>query len=182
MEPECNPYFRESLNDLCWPVMARALRQYLTRIAEDDGAIIRDRSDPLDGLFRLLLPHADEAEAVRKALKLLVYEGFLLVDATSVSVRIVRPPSGFNRVRPQTPVPVSAPVKPSTVRVRKHRARLRPVKLCAVAPTVGAMTPSCSNGGVIEPLVEIKLFADLNSLSTSEPLATSAKSGRGGKQ
>ena len=174
MEPEYNPYFRESLTERCWPVMARALRQYLARLAEDDGAIVRNRSDALDGLFRLLLPHADETEAVRAALALLVQEGFLVADATSVFVRVVR--------RTEARGPVSAPVKPSTARVRKHREQKRRARLLAAATTIGAVAPSCSDGAAIERLVEVKLFAELAPLSTSEPLATSAKCVRGGKQ
>ncbi len=179
MQPEYNPYFRESLTELCWPVMARALRQYLARIAEDDGAIVRNRSDALEGLLRLLLPHADETEAVRSALALLVQQGFLLADATPVFVRVVRPPPGFRDARTEAP----ATVKPSTARVRKHRERKRRARLLAMATTtIGAMAPSCSNGGVIERLVEVKLFAELTPLSTSEPPPTSATCVRGGKQ
>jgi len=102
MGPECNPYFRESLEELSWPVMARALRQYLTRVAEDDGAIVRNRTDALEGLLRVLLPHSDETEAVRAALALLVQKGFLSADATSIFVRT------------EARVPVPGPVKPST--------------------------------------------------------------------
>lgn len=178
MQPECNPYFRESINELCWPLLARALRQYLTRLAEDDGAIVRNRSDALEGLFRLLLPHADEAEAVRAALALLVQEGFLVADATSVFVRVVRPPPGFSPARTEAPVPL----KLSTARVRKHRERKRRARLLAAATTIGAVAPSCSNGRALERLVEVKLFAELTPLSTSEPLLTNAKCVSSGKQ
>src|SRR6188768_1821246 len=170
MGPECNPYFRESLEELSWPVMARALRQYLTRVAEDDGAIVRNRTDALEGLLRVLLPHSDETEAVRAALALLVQKGFLSADATSIFVR-----TGAR-------VPVPGPVRLSTKRVCRHRKRLRQARLLATATTVGAVTPSCNNGGVVESLVEIKLFAELNPVSTRGPQPVGAKCVSGEKQ
>ena len=177
MESEHNAYFRESLEELSWPVMVRGLRQYLTRLAEDDGALIRNHSDALEALLRALRPHPHETEAVRAALALLVKKGLLLAEQTSVFVRDLRPPPDFARARPDAP----APAKRSTERVRKYRERLRRARLLAAATTIGAVTPSCSNGGVIEPLVEIKLFANLTPISTSGPRPASAKC-LGGKE
>jgi hypothetical protein len=70
-------YLREALQQRLWPVMARSLRDYLIRLAEDDGVLIRDDDDPLRALLRALGAHEDEAELVRGTLDLLCMDGFL---------------------------------------------------------------------------------------------------------
>jgi hypothetical protein len=44
-------YLREALEQRLWSVMARGLRDYLIRLAEDDGALIRDSADPVAALL-----------------------------------------------------------------------------------------------------------------------------------
>lgn len=169
MGPECDQHFRESLEELSWPVIARALRQYLTRVAEDDGALIRNRLDALEELLRALGPHSSETDAVRDALALLVKKGILSADATSV----------FVRTKARLPVPGS--VKPSTQRVRKHRERLRRARQLSTATTPGTMAPSCNSGRTIESLVEIKLFAELLPISPPSAHQTTSKCVNDGK-
>lgn len=69
MEPECDQHFRESPEELSWPVMARALRQYLTRVAEDDGALIRNRLDALEELPRSVKPSTKRVRNHRERLR-----------------------------------------------------------------------------------------------------------------
>ena len=41
-------YLREALDQRPWSVMARGLRDYLIRLAEDDGALIRAADEPVE--------------------------------------------------------------------------------------------------------------------------------------
>ena len=69
-------YLREALEQRLWSVMARGLRDYLIRVAEDDGALIRDSDEPVEALLLALGAHPDEAELVRTAIVLLRRDGF----------------------------------------------------------------------------------------------------------
>ncbi|HKO48998.1 MAG TPA: hypothetical protein VJV79_14805 [Polyangiaceae bacterium] len=59
-------YLREALEQRLWSVMARGLRDYLIRVAEDDGALIRDSDEPVEALLHALGAHAEEAGLVLK--------------------------------------------------------------------------------------------------------------------
>ena len=80
-------YLREALEQRLWSVMARGLRDYLIRLADDDGALIRDADDPVEALLTVLGAHDDEAELVRGAIELLRRDGFLGGGARSLFVR-----------------------------------------------------------------------------------------------
>ncbi len=54
-------YLRESLEQRLWSVMARGLRDYLIRLAEDDGTLIRDDDDPEGALLKALGAHPEES-------------------------------------------------------------------------------------------------------------------------
>jgi len=70
-------YLREALEQRLWSVMARGLRDYLIRLAEDDGALIRDADEPVEALLTVLGAHEEEAELVRGAIELLRRDGFV---------------------------------------------------------------------------------------------------------
>jgi hypothetical protein len=133
-------YLREALEQRLWSVMARGLRDYLIRLADDDGALIRDADDPVEALLTVLGAHDEEAELVRGAIELLRRDGFLGGGARSLTVRNLpvaqsweaRAPSAVSapeRAVVELPSPIS-----STERVRRHRERLR--EASNGAPTV----------------------------------------------
>jgi len=121
-------YLREALDQRPWSVMARGLRDYLIRLAEDDGALIRNADDPIGALLLALGAHADEAELVRAAIVLLRRDGFLSGDARSMFVRNL-PAAQFWEPRAPTTEPETparpAPVSSSKERVRQFRERQR---------------------------------------------------------
>lgn len=122
-------YVREALEQRPWPVMARGLRDYLLRLADDDGGLIRDADDPLGALLVALGAHDSEAELLRVALELLRRDGFLTGSARSSFVGNLpvaqswhSPP--VSETAPKAEVAASLP-QTSTERVRRHRERLR---------------------------------------------------------
>ena len=122
-------YLREALDQRLWSVMARGLRDYLIRLAEDDGALIRDADDPVEALLLALDAHADEADLVRGAIVLLRRDGFLSGSSRSMFVRNL-PTAQTWEPRPSVPPepevpPRSAPVSSSNERVRQFRQRQR---------------------------------------------------------
>lgn len=149
-------YLREALEQGLWPVMARGLRDYLIRLADDDGALIRDADDPVGALLTVLGAHGDEAELVFRAIELLRRDGFLDGGARSLRVRNLavaqsweaRPPSavsGPERARAEFPSPTS-----STERVRRYRDRLR--EAANGAPTVADGNAAEPASGNAEPV------------------------------
>ena len=125
-------YLREALQQRLWPVMARGLRDYLIRLAEDDGALIRDADDPLEALLIALGAQPNEAELVRAAVGLLRRDGFLTGGPRSLFVCNL-PAAQTWEPRPPAPPPepaIQAPVSnTSSDRVRQHREGLRQVAL-----------------------------------------------------
>jgi hypothetical protein len=72
-------YLHESAEQRgCWNLTTRCLRDYLIRIAEDDGLIVSRGG--IEHAFSVLDPRSDEADLVLEALFLLVEDGFLRVD------------------------------------------------------------------------------------------------------
>ena len=143
-------YLRESLEQRLWSVMARGLRDYLIRLAEDDGTLIRDDDDPDGALLRVLGAHPEESELVRRALELLRRDGFLAGDARSISIGNLQAAQGWeprptaaNRM-PETTAKL-ADANSSTERVRRHRARLRQESNGAVPPAGDSVTSSVSS-------------------------------------
>lgn len=122
-------YLREALEQRLWSVMARGLRDYLLRLADDDGALIRDADDPLQALLLALGAHDGEAELVRAALELLRKDGFLTGTARSIFVRNLPTAQSWNsqpvsEALRETFV-AAPPPSSSTERVRRHRERQR---------------------------------------------------------
>jgi hypothetical protein len=135
-------YLREALEQRLWSVMARGLRDYLIRLAEDDGALIRDAEEPVEALLTVLGAHAGEAELVRGAIELLRRDGFLGGGARALFVRNLPVAQSWE---PRTPVTASAPEvaveapSPSTSaeRVRRYRERIRLAASGALAAATG---------------------------------------------
>ena len=142
-------YLREALDQRLWSVMARGLRDYLIRLAEDDGGLIRDADDPVGALLRALGAHADEADLVRAAIVLLRRDGFLSGDARSLFVRNL-PAAQTWEPRVATRPEVQAPPRPtpassSNERVRQFRDRRRQAALSgALTVAGGAQTATVS--------------------------------------
>ena len=144
-------YLREALEQRLWSVMARGLRDYLIRLAEDDGALIRDADEPVEALLTVLGAHEEEAELVRGAIELLRRDGFLGGGARALFVRNLPVAQSWE---PRTPVTASAPEvaaevpSPSTSaeRVRRYRERLRLAASGALAAVTGnaAEAVSCN--------------------------------------
>ncbi|MEI9942154.1 MAG: hypothetical protein WDO69_33480 [Pseudomonadota bacterium] len=144
-------YLREALEQRLWSVMARGLRDYLIRLAEDDGALIRDADEPVEALLTVLGAHEGEAELVRGAIELLRRDGFLGGGARSLFVWNLPAAQSWE---PRAPVTASAPEEaaelpsPSTSaeRVRRYRERLRLAASGALAAVTGnaAEAVSCN--------------------------------------
>ena len=107
-------YLREALDQRLWSVMARGLRDYLIRLAEDDGALIRDADDPIEALLLALGAHAEEADSVRGAIALLRRDGFLSGDARSMFVRNLPAAQSWEPRSSARPEP-EAPLTPAPV-------------------------------------------------------------------
>lgn len=155
-------YLREALDQRLWSVMARGLRDYLIRLAEDDGALIRDADDPVEALLLALGAHADEADLVRGAILLLRRDGFLSGSTRSMFVRNL-PTAQTWEPRPSVPpdpeAPLrSAPARSSNERVRQFRERQRQAGNSAgptlesaqtgtasTTPVTSSVTPSVSS-------------------------------------
>jgi hypothetical protein len=124
--------------------MARGLRDYLIRLAEDDGALIRDADDPVEALLLALGAHADEADLVRGAIVLLRRDGFLSGDARSVYVRNLPTAQTWElrvATQPEPEAPLkSTPVNSSNERVRQFRERQRQAANSAAAGVSSAQT------------------------------------------
>jgi hypothetical protein len=140
-------YLREALEQRPWSVMARGLRDYLLRLAEDDGGLIRDADDPLQALLLALGAHDGEAELVRAALELLRKDGFLTGTARSIFVRNLPAAQSWNsqpvsEALPETLV-AAPPPSSSTERVRRHRERQRQAS-SAEPPTLRSATGTVS--------------------------------------
>jgi hypothetical protein len=121
-------YIREPLQHRAWPVMARALRELLNALAEDDGTLVRDVEDPAEALLRGLHAQEYEVELVEAALGLLLREGFLASDEHSIWIPDL-PRAQAQRDAPATTTDRSPPPaearQTSTERVRAFRARQR---------------------------------------------------------
>ena len=148
-------YLREALEQRLWSVIARGLRDYLIRLAEDDGALIRDADDPVEALLLALGAHADEAELVRAAIVLLCRDGFLVGGARSMSVRNL-PAAQSWEPRVTTTEP-EAPARPASVsssneRVRQFRERQRQA---AHTPAVTSAVTDSVTSGVTSPVTSV---------------------------
>jgi hypothetical protein len=150
-------YMREAVEQRLWSVMARGLRDYLIRLADDDGALIRDADDPVGALLTVLGAHDEESELVCRAIELLRSDGFLDGGARSLRVRNLvvaqswdtRPPTAVSapeRARAESPSPSS-----STERVRRHRDRLREAASGALEVAEGNAAEAVS--GNAEPAI-----------------------------
>ena len=161
-------YLREALDQRLWSVMARGLRDYLIRLAEDDGALIRDADDPLEALLLALGAHAEEAELVRGAIALLRRDGFLSGGARSMFVRNL--PAGQTwepRVATQpaseAPNRASTAARSSNERVRQFRERQRQ----AATPESSTHASSSQGGTEAAPAVTSGVTGSVTSGVTS---------------
>jgi len=143
-------HVREPLDELLWPLMQRAVREYLRKRAEADGTLIVDRDDPIDALVRALGAHEPEAALARQAVAELLREGVLESDGRSISMperpaSQARMPVLFDE---QSAVSGAQPTpkQTSTSRVREHRERKRNERnaQAGVSPSVSAVPESVS--------------------------------------
>src|SRR5450432_27598 len=123
-------YLREALEQRLWSVMARGLRDYLIRLAEDDGALIRDSADPVAALLAAIGAHPEEAGLVRAAIELLLRDGFLTGSARSIFVDRLPEAQSWERPLPAASADaetrtVQTTTTVSTERVRRFRERQR---------------------------------------------------------
>ena len=151
-------YIREAFEQELWSVMARGLRDYLIRLADDDGALIRDSDDPVDDLLRGLHPDPNETELVRGAIGVLRRDGFLSGGARSMFVRNLPAAQAWEpRVATGTPeLPVkSRPSSSSKERVRRFRERqAAAAALLAHSVPTAADAPSPVTSGVTSPVTD----------------------------
>jgi len=128
-EPWIKQHVREPLDELLWPLMQRAVREYLRKRAEPDGTLIVDRDDPIDALIRALGAHEPEAALARQAVAELLREGVLESNGRSISMP--ERPASQARVPALSDEQIAVsgeqprPRQTSTNRVRDHRERRR---------------------------------------------------------
>ncbi len=101
-------YVRENLDHRAWPVLWRGLRDYLIRIARDDGTLLTSTRNPGEDLARAIGSHPDEVERVASGVETLIRDGYL--SHTLGRLFIARYEEGQARTT-------------STERVRRHRAK-----------------------------------------------------------
>ena len=142
-EPWIKQHVREPLDELLWPLMQRAIRDYLRKRAEPDGTLVVDRDDPIDALVRVLGAHEPEAALARQAIAELLREGVLESDSRSISMperpaSQARMPAPLEEQNPSGAQPT--PRQTSTNRVREHRERKRNERnaQAGVSPPVSA--------------------------------------------
>ena len=128
-EPWIKQHVREPLDDLLFPLMQRAVRQYLRTRAEIDGSLIVDRDEPIDALVRALGAHEPEAVLAREAIVELLRVGVLESDGRSIWMperyaSQTRAPAP-NDEEKAAPDAGPKPRQTSTARVRAHRERKR---------------------------------------------------------
>ena len=153
-------YLREALEQRLWSVKARGLRDYLIRVAEDDGALIRDSDDPVDALLLALGAYAEEAELVRAAIVLLCRDGFLAADARSIFVRNLPAAQVWEPRVATTEVDAAgrpAPASSSNERVRRFRERQRHAAstTASTTPAVTSSVTSPVTSGVTSPVTAV---------------------------
>jgi len=143
-EPWIKQHTRESLNELLWPLMQRALRDYIRKRAEADGTLVDGQDDPVGSLLRVLGAHDSELEFARSAIMGLLREGILESDGRSLWM----PERPASQARPhivgdgdsRAPNPMSSEKRTSTERVREHRRRKREKR--NASPGVSAVVPA----------------------------------------
>jgi hypothetical protein len=120
-------FVREPLEERLWPVMARGLRELLSKLAEEDGMLVSGVSDPVASLVEALAPRGEERDLVRLAVTLLVRERFLETDASSIWIPELPASQAARWMLSDVELPhESARVQSSsTERVRRHRANKR---------------------------------------------------------
>jgi len=149
-EPWIKQHVREPLDELLWPLMQRAVREYLRKRAEPDGTLIVDRDDPIGALIRALGAHEPEAALARQAVAELLRDGVLESDGRSISMP-ERPASQARMPVLSDEQSAASGVQPtprqtSTNRVREHRERKRNERnaQAGVSPPVSAVPEAVS--------------------------------------
>lgn len=79
-------YVLESIEHRLLPLFTRGLRDYLLRVAADDGTILRDSSDPVSDLCSALAAKSSERKQVRAALDDLLRIGYLTQEKGCVRI------------------------------------------------------------------------------------------------
>jgi len=101
-------YVRENLDHKAWPVLWRGIRDYLIRVARDDGTLLAATTDPGADMARALGSHADESASVAAAVGAMIQDGFLSHKRSRLFI------SRFEEAQERAT---------STKRVRAHRER-----------------------------------------------------------
>ena len=161
-------YLREAVEQRAWSVMTRGLRDYLIRVAEDDGALVRDAEDPLDALVRALGVHTGEADLVRASLRTLQRDGFLSEGSRSLFVANLPLAQAWEhrdtRAATQPPEraapPGKAQGKSSKERVRQFRERQR---LAAVERQADLDKPKGATDAATEQTTVLRVTASVTS-------------------
>ena len=152
-EPWIKQHIREPLDELLWPLMQRAVREYLRKKAESDGTLIVDRDDPIEALIHALGAHAPELGLARQAVLALVRDGVLETDGRSIwmperPASQARVPALFEEESAASGMPSKPPRQTSTNRVRDHRERKRNERnaQAGVSSPVPAVPEAVSSG------------------------------------
>jgi len=143
-------HIHEPLYELVWPLLRRAMRDYLRKRAEADGTLIVNQDDPVGALLQVLGTHPSELDLAREAVVALIKDGILECDGRSIWM----PERPASQARPvvvgetERTVPSTAPggKRTSTQRVREHRERKRNERnaLEGVSRPVSAVTEAVS--------------------------------------
>lgn len=109
-EPWRKLYLRESLQQRGWSVTTRGLRDYLIRLASDDGTLIGRTKDPHHDLSLALGVHRGEHQAIADAITTLLDDGYLRYERGRLFIQRFEEAQHRDK---------------STNRVREHRERKR---------------------------------------------------------
>jgi hypothetical protein len=110
-EPWRKLYVRENLDHAGWPLLARGLRDYLIRMARDDGTLLAITADPGKDLASAVGACGPEIDETFHAVSLMLRDGYLVHDKAG-RLSITR----FEEAQARST---------STNRVRKHRESLK---------------------------------------------------------
>lgn len=150
-------YVREPLQQRAWPVMARGLRELLNALAEDDGSLVWDVSDPVQALLRSLNPQAYEVELVQAAIELLLKDGFLAQDEHAIWIPDFPRSQAQREAMPpaeRTATGVAAR-QTSTERVRQFRERQRNAGAVSGSVASAPVSPVSAVSGNVSPSVSV---------------------------
>jgi hypothetical protein len=139
-------YLREAAQQRAtWALMARGIRDYAVRLAEDDGTLVDDAGDnAFDVLIRVLAPQPDEEASTRAACVVLLADGYLEQEDGRIWIVNLPAAQGDDEVQTEAgaiPTPRGAP-KSNAERQREHRERKRREREALRDSVTGAPEPS----------------------------------------